>query len=122
MSQESKIDALDARLKDFADLHIHGWGHEDWDGLVKELAADGHDVSDTGALGLRLERMHILTTLERLALPGIGAKRRERVADHFPTLWRLRQADVEELAAIPTFHRALAETLHEGLARRTGGF
>ncbi|NNF39311.1 MAG: hypothetical protein HKN71_11640, partial [Gemmatimonadetes bacterium] len=63
-----------------------------------------------------------LSTLERLALPGIGPRRREHVADHFPSLWTLRNASVEQLAELPSFHRGLADTLHDGLKRRTGGF
>lgn len=122
MAQSPSVDALDARLKDFVDGHIHGWSHEDWHRLLEHLAADGHDVSDRGDLGLRLERAHILATLERLALPGIGPRRREHVADRFASLWQLRHASVEEIAETPTFHRGLAETLHDGLARRTGGF
>lgn len=122
MSKDSRIDALDAELKDFVRGHIHGWSHDHWGGLLAGLAERGHDVSDQDLIGLRLERAHILATLERLELKGVGAKRRERLADHFPTLWKLRHAEVEELAAVPTFHRSLAEALHAALTRRTGGF
>lgn len=122
MANDSRIDALDAELKDFVGGHIHGWSHDHWDGLLAGLAGAGHDVSDRDFIGLRLERAHILATLERLELKGVGAKRRERLADHFPTLWSLRHADVDELAAVPTLHRGLAEKLHEALTRRTGGF
>ena len=116
------VDALDTRLQDFAERHIHGWGEGEWRALVGELAAAGHEVSDLHDLGLRVERAHILVTLERLAVPGIGARRRRRLADAFATLWQLRRASVAELAALPTFHPALAERLHDALARRAGGF
>ncbi len=122
MSKGTKIDALDAELKDFVAEHIHGWDHQDWHRLMGRLGADGYDVSDTAALGLRLERAHILATLERLDLRGVGPKRRERLADHYPSLWQLRQASVDELAAVPTINRVVAETVRDGLARRTGGF
>lgn len=122
MSNDSRIDALDAELKDFVGGHIHGWSHEHWNGLLSGLAGNGHDVADRDFIGLRLERAHILATLERLGVKGLGPKRRERLADHFPTLWALRHADVDELASVPTFHRSLAETVHDALARRTGGF
>ena len=122
MAGSSKFDGIDAALKEFVDRHIHGWSDEDWRGLLGHLADEGHDVDDTGTLGLRLERAHILSTLERLALPGIGARRREHVADHFPSLWVLRNASVEQLAELPSFHRGLADKLHDGLNRRTGGF
>lgn len=122
MAHAPSVDALDARLKDFVEGHIHGWSHDEWDALVHELSAEGHIVSDTRDLGLRLERAHILATLDRIEVAGVGPKRRERVADAFASLWHLRQATVDQLATIPTFHRALAEALHDGLARRTGGF
>ena len=122
MSGTSRFDGVDAELKRFVGEHIHGWSHEDWDALLERLDEEGHDVSDHGEVGLRLERAHILATLERLALPGIGPKRREHVADHFPSLWALRHAEVEELSELPSFHRGLAEALHDGLTRRTGGF
>lgn len=73
-------------------------------------------------LRLRLERAHILGTLARLAVPGVGPRRQQRLADNFATLWHLRRASVEELASLPTFHPALAARLHDALARRTGGF
>lgn len=122
MARSQSVDGIDARLKEFVDEHIHGWSHEDWSRLMEGLSDGGHDVSDVKDVGLRLERAHILATLERLALPGIGAKRREHVADRYASLWQLRHASVEELTELPTFHRGLAETLHDGLARRTGGF
>ncbi|MBT8337027.1 MAG: hypothetical protein KJO11_10515 [Gemmatimonadetes bacterium] len=122
MAGSSKFDGVDAALKEFVSGHIHGWSDDDWRELLATLAEEGHDVDDTGTLGLRLERAHILSTLERLALPGIGPRRREHVADHFPSLWTLRNASVEQLAELPSFHRGLADTLHDGLKRRTGGF
>lgn len=122
MAHAPSVDALDTRLKEFVEGHIHGWGHDDWQALVRELSAAGHEVSNLRDLGLRLERAHILATLDRLAVPGVGRKRRERVADSFASLWHLRQASVEQLAELPTFHRSLAEALHDGLERRTGGF
>lgn len=122
MAESQSVDVIDARLKEFVNEHIHGWSHDDWQRLVEDLAADGHPVEDARDLGLRLERAHILATLERLSLPGVGPKRREHVADRYASLWQLRHASVEELSELPTFHRGLAETLHDGLARRTGGF
>jgi excinuclease UvrABC nuclease subunit len=122
MVESSKFDGVDAALKEFVDRHIHGWSDQDWRALVASLSEEGHDVGDTGTIGLRLERAHILATLERLSLPGIGPRRREHVADHFPSLWALRNATVEQLTELPSFHRGLADTLHDGLKRRTGGF
>lgn len=122
MDHVPSVDDLDARLKEFVDRHIHGWSDAEWSHLLASLTAEGHDVADPHDLGLRLERAHILATLERLAVPGVGPQRSLRLADTYPRLWQLRQASVEELAAIPTFHRALAERLHDALMRRTGGF
>ena len=122
MSGNSRFDGVDAELKQFVSQHVHGWSDEDWRALVGRLAESGHDVTDTGELGLRLERWHILETLSRLSLSGVGPRRREHIADRFPSLWALRHASVDELAELPSFHRGLAEQLHERLHRRTGGF
>ncbi len=49
-------------------------------------------------------------------IPGIGPVRRQRLLQHFPNLDALKEATVEELAAIPGFNRKVAESLREWLA------
>lgn len=48
-------------------------------------------------------------------IPGIGRKRKERLLRHFGSVEQIRGANVEEIAAIPGIHRALAETIKEHL-------
>lgn len=46
-------------------------------------------------------------------IPGIGPVRRRRLFEHYPNLEAIRQASVEDLAAIPGFNRQVAEKLKE---------
>jgi excinuclease ABC subunit C len=48
-------------------------------------------------------------------VPGIGPKRRQALLAEFGSLDGIRQADVEELAAVPGMTRSAAERLHETL-------
>ncbi|MCX5889527.1 MAG: excinuclease ABC subunit UvrC [Deltaproteobacteria bacterium] len=50
-------------------------------------------------------------------IPGIGPVRRKRLLQHFSNIEALKQATVEELAAIPGFNQKVAEKLKEGLTR-----
>jgi len=49
------------------------------------------------------------------AIPGIGPKRRTALLKHFGSLQRLKEAGVEEIAAVDGMNRAAAEKLHRGL-------
>ncbi len=49
-------------------------------------------------------------------IPGIGPVRRKRLLQHFPNIEALKEATVDELAAIPGFNRQTVEKLKEGLA------
>ncbi len=46
-----------------------------------------------------------------LSIPGIGAKREQALLSRFPSLEAIRQAGVEEIAAVPGMTRAVAEVL-----------
>ncbi len=48
-------------------------------------------------------------------IPGIGAKRRTLLLRHFGSLQRLKEASVEEIAAVEAMNRATAEKLHAAL-------
>ena len=50
--------------------------------------------------------------------PGIGPTRLKRLFQHYPDLTALKAATVEELAALPGFTRAAAQSLKEWLAGR----
>ena len=51
-----------------------------------------------------------------LEAPGIGPTRLKRLFQHYPDLKALKAATVEELAALPGFTRAAAQSLKEWLA------
>jgi excinuclease ABC subunit C len=51
-------------------------------------------------------------------IPGIGAIRRKRLLRHLGSLKRVRQASVEELAAVPGMTRRAAEAVFEALRAR----
>jgi excinuclease ABC subunit C len=48
-------------------------------------------------------------------IPGIGAKRRTALLRHFGSLQGLKEASVEEIAAVEGMNRAVAEKVHESL-------
>jgi excinuclease ABC subunit C len=51
-------------------------------------------------------------------IPGIGPKRRQRLFEKYPDLEALKQASVEELAAMPGFTRKAAAELKERLTEK----
>jgi excinuclease ABC subunit C len=50
-------------------------------------------------------------------IPGIGSERKRRLLRAFGSVKRLREADVEALAAVPGISRALALQIQVALAR-----
>ncbi len=51
-------------------------------------------------------------------IPGIGERRRQALAEAFPTLKALREASLEELARVPGMNRPAAERLKRALEER----
>lgn len=102
------------QLADFVEAHPHGWGHADWEGLLGGLRTLGFDVGDTEAIGLELERERVRNRLNHVS--GMGPKRLEALTARFPRIWDLQRASVEDLAAIPSIPRSLAEKLREALS------
>jgi excinuclease ABC subunit C len=51
-------------------------------------------------------------------IPGVGRKRKERLLRHFDSVDQIRSAPVEEIAAVPGIHRALAEAIKDYLNAR----
>ena len=103
------------RVRDFVTRHPEGWGHDQWLGLLAELRDAGMDTHDHAAIGAALEYERLLAVLERASVKGLGPKRREAVAERFRRLWDLEHASVEDIAALPSFHKGLAEALHGAL-------
>lgn len=108
-------ESLRGRLRDFAAGHPHGWEHHDWLGLLSELSEAGMDVSDAETIGASLEEQRLDVVLESLDVRGLGPKRRQAVVSRFERLWDLRQASVDDLKGLPSFHRGLAQALHDAL-------
>jgi len=105
-----------ARVHTFVAAHPDGWNHADWEGLVGELRAAGLlDQGEEAALGRELERERVLATLTELAVPGLGPKRREAIAAHCGRLWDLKHVSVDDLAALPSIPRGLAEAVRTAL-------
>ena len=59
------------------------------------------------------EKKALTSTLEEI--PGIGPKRRQALLKHFGSLEGIRQASLEELAAVPGMSRAAAQQVKEFL-------
>jgi excinuclease ABC subunit C len=55
--------------------------------------------------------VHVRLSASLASLRGVGPRRVEALGDHFGTLWALRHASVEEIAAVPGVPRALAERI-----------
>jgi len=105
-----------ARVHTFVAVHPDGWNHEEWEGLVGELRGAGLlGPGEEEALGRELERERVLATLTELAVPGLGPKRREAIAAHCGRLWDLKHVSVDELAALPSIPRSLAEAVRAAI-------
>lgn len=102
-------------LRAFVAGHGEGWSHHDWLGLLAELSDAGVDTSDPDGIGAALEEERVLAFLEGLNLKGLGPKRREALVARFGRLWDLRHASVDDIAGLPSFHKGLAQAIHEAL-------
>jgi hypothetical protein len=105
---------LRADLREFISARPRGWNHDQWIALLDDLRGRGHDVSDTSAVGMSLERERLAVHLE--AIPGMGPRRVESLVGRYHTLYSLRQAGADELAELPGMNRALAERVHQQFA------
>jgi hypothetical protein len=106
---------LQQDLREFAGARPQGWSHEDWLSFLDYLKGRGHDTGDAEAIGRRLERERIALALE--GVEGLGPRRVEALEQRFGNLWHLRQASAEEIAALPTISRPLAQRIRERLER-----
>jgi len=107
---------MNLQLRAFVERHPDGWNHEDWLGLLGELEGAGADVSAPEALGAQLERERLDWELDRRELKGLGPKRREALVDRFGSLWSLRQASVDDVAAIRSIPKDVAEEVVAALS------
>ena len=65
----------------------------------------------------RQKRSRAMTTSALDGIPGLGETRRKALLAHFGSLKRLRQASIDEVAAVPGIGRKTAESIVVGLAR-----
>lgn len=103
------------RFRSFLEEHPGGWGHDDWVGLLEELADAGVDITHEDQIGLTLERERVKAFLEGAGVKGLGPKRRDALASRFGRLWDLEHATLEELAETPAITRSLAEAVHRAV-------
>ena len=103
------------RLREFVERHPDGWNHQEWTGLLAELERSGAETTDPERVGRALERTRLEWELARRSVKGLGPKRSEALAERFGTLWRLRQASVDDVAQVPTINRSLAEKVVQAM-------
>lgn len=104
---------LRGALREFVSSRPGGWGHDDWLGLLDTLRAGGHDVSDTDAVGLALERERLASVLERVE--GLEPRQAEALADRYQTLWSLRHASVQEISDTAGVDQEIAQRAQQAL-------
>jgi excinuclease ABC subunit C len=68
----------------------------------------------------RKKRGKRMTSSTLDAIPGLGDTRRAALLKHFGSVRKLRQAGVDEIAAVPGIGRHTAETVHSALAAEGG--
>jgi DNA uptake protein ComE-like DNA-binding protein len=104
-----KQGGLQANLREFVEQHPDGWGHDHWISLVRRLEEQGIDVQDRDSIGMMLENERMRLHLE--SVDGLSSKKVDAVVSQFGTVWNLRHASVEDLAALPGVTRENAEKI-----------
>jgi hypothetical protein len=102
-----KENDLTRDLRDFASGRPQGWEHDDWLNFLESLRSRGHNVHDTEAIGIALEKERLDLALS--GVRGMGPQRRKALIEHYGTVWNLRNAEIEEIASVAKMPRALAE-------------
>jgi len=81
-----------------------------------QLLQQVRDEAHRFALTAHRRRRRQSTLHSRLEdVPGVGPKRRRSLLRHFGSLARIRQAEVEDLAAAPGMNRTVAQAVWEFL-------
>ncbi|MEM7029894.1 MAG: excinuclease ABC subunit UvrC [Chloroflexota bacterium] len=80
--------------------------------MVQRIRDEAHRFAITYNRNLR-RKAGVASRLD--SVPGIGPKRRTTLLKTFGSIEKIRKADIEEIAAVPGFNRALAETIKSHL-------
>lgn len=104
---------LRSDLREFAKGRPDGWNHEEWLGFIEHLRGKGHNINDQEAIGSMLERERIGVLLEKV--PGLGAQRIRSLSEAFGNVWRLREADADEIARTAKLPRDVAQRVVDSL-------
>ena len=76
--------------------------------LIQEIRDEAHRFAITGHRARR-SKTRKESSLEQIA--GIGPKRRKALITHFGSLQGIRDAGIDQLAAVPGISRELAESI-----------
>jgi hypothetical protein len=105
--------ALEAEIREFVGAHPEGWGHGEWAGLLEGLRAGGFEVTDEAAIGAMVERARLELVLGKVK--NVGPQRLKVIVDRYETIWSLRGAEVDELAATTKIPRVVAERIKQSV-------
>ena len=85
--------------------------------LLQQIRDEAHRFALTYH---RLKRGKRMTRSALDGIPGLGETRRKQLLKHFGSVKRVREATVDDLAAVPRMPRAVAEAVYEALHSQTG--
>lgn len=100
-------------LRGFVSSHREGWNHDDWSRLLGQLQERGYDTSNSEEIGRRLEQERIAVHLE--GVQGVGPARVKKLQEEFGTLWELRNADRDRIAAASGVKPEVADRIRQSL-------